>query len=664
MPTLMPHLVTIMRRCSRYLDALFKSNPLYNDNIVSGFRHTITKKLCRTLQYLALCKADLRHQNEHFAALLRTSPIAIVTLDLNFRIVSWNPAAEQLFGYSQQEVLHQSIADMIARDERQRSECTEHWHQISTGTPLVQAVTQRTCKDGTTIDVEMQAVPVIVDAKWVGVIVTYYDVSELLQARHQAEDASKAKSMFLANMSHELRTPLNAILGFAQIIYASSNVSIEHRHYINIIHRSGEHLLTLINNILDLSKIEAGHMPLDLTCFDLYLLLNDVEDMFALRTVEQGLLLILERHPDVPRYIRADSGKLRQVLINLLSNAVKFTDEGSIMLRVTQSSSAADLCFEIADTGAGIAAEELDIIFEPFTQTQTGRQSQKGTGLGLTISRRFVELMGGTIQVHSQVAHGTTFSFNLPVTVVAANDLSSSSEYGHVIGLLPDQPAYRILVVDDNVEDRLLLIKLLEPLGMEIREATNGVEACAIWAAWNPQLIWMDMRMPVMDGYEATRRIKATLEGKSTLIIALTASSFEEERALVLSTGCDDLLHKPFHDTDILTLMQKHMDIRYIYAQNETPDPAIARSNDSMGQNHQSNSHMPSVQSMLATIPVDLLEQLYQATMHSNMIAINSLIDHIHTYSAPLANALKQLADDFAYDRILSLIEKTRGTHG
>jgi len=414
--------------------------------------------------------------------------------------------------------------------------------------------------------------------------------AQLAIAKEKAEVANFAKSTFIANMSHELRSPLNAILGFSQVMTRSQTLPPEHQDNVSIITRSGEHLLTLINQVLDLSKIEAGRTILIEKNFDLYRLLDDLEDIFHLKAEDKRLQLLFERTPDLPRYICTDEVKLRQVLINLLNNAIKFTQEGGVSVRVRsvmgngslviengEENSHYQLHFEVEDTGLGIALEELDSLFEAFVQTQTGKDAQEGTGLGLPISRKFVQLMGGEMSVSSEVGRGTLIKFAIQVSVVDAADIETKQPTRRVIALEPNQPRYRILIVDDKPINRQLLIKLLNPLGFELREASNGKETIEVWNSWEPHLIWMDMRMPVMDGYEATKQIKATTKGQATAIIALTASALEEERAVVLSAGCDDFLRKPFREADIFAIMNKHIGVRYIY---EDQTPAKAEQSD------------------------------------------------------------------------------------
>jgi len=388
---------------------------------------------------------------------------------------------------------------------------------------------------------------------------------QLKRSKEAADAANQAKSAFIANMSHELRSPLNAILGFTQIMTRSQTLPKEHQESVSIINRSGEHLLTLINNVLDLSKIEAGRVTLNPKNFDLHRLLDDIHDMFQLKAADKGLHLSLEPAPNLPRYIRTDEVKLRQILINLINNALKFTQQGGICVR-SQSMNNSKIAFEVEDTGPGIAPEDLKTLFEAFSQTESGKQSQEGTGLGLSISRQFVQVMGGEMHVSSTLGKGTIFTFEIAYEEVEVTEIENQQvNQRRIIGLEPDQPRYRILIVDDKSINRQLLVKLLNPLGFELNEASNGKEAVEMCEQWQPHLIWMDMRMPVMNGFEATQKIKATTAGQATAIIALTASVLEEERAVVVSAGCDDFLRKPFREDDIFKMMEQHLGVRYVY---------------------------------------------------------------------------------------------------
>ncbi|MFB8787405.1 MAG: response regulator [Potamolinea sp.] len=476
---------------------------------------------------------------------------------------------------------------------------------------------------------------------------------ELEKAKREAEAANQAKSQFLANMTHELRTPLNAILGFTQILSRCENFNREQQEQLQIINRSGEHLLGLINDVLEMSKIEAGMAQLNPHCFDLFRMINSLQEMLQLKATSKGLQLFFELSPDLPQYIETDESKLRQVLINLLSNAIKFTQKGSVTLRVSsvinqedyQTTQETKLIFEVSDTGDGIAKEELSSLFDAFVQSETGHKSQEGTGLGLPISQCFVQLMGGNISLDSQLNKGTVVTFDIRVTLPTGEEANKSLSKGRVIELAADQPQYRLLVIEDRWENRELLLKMLSPLGFEVFEATNGQEGIEVWKSIEPHLILMDMRMPVMDGYEATKRIRDSVKGQSTVIIALTAFAFEERKAVMLEAGCDDFIAKPFREELLLEKIAEHLGVRYLYELPEIPPQEMLAQRRALTSED------------FKIMPAEWNKQLYLAASTFYEEDVVALLEQIPEENAYLKLALKDLVYNFRLDVIADLIQ-------
>jgi len=477
--------------------------------------------------------------------------------------------------------------------------------------------------------------------------------SQQLQLKaKEAEAANLAKSTFLANMSHELRTPLNAILGFSQLMSRNETVTAKQKESLDIINRSGEHLLNLINDVLEMSKIEAGKIVLNREPFDLHLLLQTIQAMFEIRAEAKGLWFQFQLADNLPQYVVGDSRKLRQLLINLLSNAVKFTDMGGVTLHAFTCSPGSfgnkvKLCFEVADTGKGIAEIELARLFSPFVQTKTGIQSEGGTGLGLTISRQFAELMGGTIEVNSILSEGSVFAFNILVELAdsATGEIINASK--RVKHLAPGQPEYRIAVVDDRDTNRMALIQLLESVGFKPRTAKNGQEAISLWQEWQPDLIWMDMRMPVMDGYEATKLIKDGFDIKQTVVIAITASAFEKQRENILSAGCDDFVAKPFTEQAIFDKLTEHLGVKFIY-QTESDDLEDEIVDDSP----QSLSFAD-----LTNLSPTLVGKLNQAAIAVDAEQIEQLTAQIPDSQQDIAKAILDMLAKYDFDAIIDLTE-------
>ncbi len=473
---------------------------------------------------------------------------------------------------------------------------------------------------------------------------------ELAEATARAEAANRAKSTFLANMSHELRTPLNAVLGFSRLLKSDPGVTPRQQETLDIIVRSGEHLLNLINNVLDMAKIESGRVVLEESEVDLHRLLHEMQSLLGVGAVEKGLRFALERDPGLPRFVAVDAGKLRQVLLNLLGNAIKYTDSGGVKLRARLASihgaEEAKVRFEVEDSGPGIAQEDCERIFFPFVQLGGQAPAQAGTGLGLAICQQYVDLMGGQIGVTSNPGKGSVFYFEIPVRILPSAAERDELKYPRILGLAEGQPRHRLLIVEDQPENRLLLRRLLEPLGFEFREAANGQEAVALFEQWHPDLIWMDIRMPVMDGLEAARRIRATKAGANTKIVALTAHALEEEREPIMAAGCDDLVCKPIREQELFEALARHLGLKFIYekapSQESTPEaPELTLRPE-----------------QLDALPAQLLQDLRQAVIELDTARTRALIEQVTERDASLGRALETLATRLDYKRLLKLLKK------
>ena len=468
----------------------------------------------------------------------------------------------------------------------------------------------------------------------------------------EIEAANRAKSIFLANMSHEIRTPLNAVLGYSQLMQRDPALSSGAKRNLNIINRSGEHLLALINDILDMSKIEAGKVTLSPAVFDLSDVLVDLELMFRLRADARRLRFEVVVESACEPCIDADKGKIRQVLINLLGNAIKFTESGSVTLRVSMNRRENDslwLFFAVEDTGPGIAAHEQSELFQPFVQSNSGRANKRGTGLGLAISRELVRLMVGEIMLSSEEGRGSTFYFEIPIRPGEVATIFRRPECRRVIGLQAGEEIPRVLVVDDEPNNRGWLTSLLGTVGFDVRQAEDGEAGFRLWQAWKPQLILMDMRMPVMGGMEATRRIRALEGGRETVIFALTASAMEENRRAALDSGVDDFLSKPCGEDELFQKTQQYLGLNFLVEEEKTPDADDAAM---AGQ-------PPDVDVCRKLLP-ELIAELQQAVRNGEKDVLDELIRTVAGLDKPAARSLRQLADNYDYDALTRLLEEVR----
>lgn len=467
---------------------------------------------------------------------------------------------------------------------------------------------------------------------------------ELRLARDAADAANKAKSVFLANMSHELRTPLNAILGFSHMMQRDANLNDSQQDTLDIITSSGEHLLKLINDVLEIAKIEAGKLQLEIASFDLHSLVQEVSDMMRLRAEQKGLTLELVQSPEFPRYVKGDEARLRQILVNLISNAVKFTEKGSVTIRLNGTdNSQHHLQIEIEDTGIGISAIDQQKLFRPFQQL-TADGSEGGTGLGLAIVKQFVSLMNGTITVKSQPGKGSLFSVELPLAHAddAEVDRLGIETPGEVIGMAPGQTARRILIAEDQLDNQFLLARLMTDIGMNVRTANDGEECVRIFEEWHPDMIWMDRRMPIVDGVEATRLIRQLQGGDKVKIVAVTASAFTEQQQELLDAGMDGFVRKPFRFVEIYETLTQQLGVKLIYR--DTEQEAARKVSNLTPE-------------MLADLNDDLRIELRQALDTLDSAQIKAVIKRIKEEDKTLAKTLKYFASNYDYPSILHALD-------
>jgi PAS domain S-box-containing protein len=587
----------------------------------------------------------VRDQQFYTRSLIESNIDALITTDPRGIITDVNKQMEALTGCTRDELIGAPFKDYFTNPERAEAGIKL---VLGEGKVTDYELTAR-ARDGKETVVSYNATTFHDrDRKLQGVFAAARDVTERKRYEQSLQQANRAKSVFLANMSHEIRTPMNAILGFSQLMLRDQDLTPRQCQYLGTINRSGEHLLALINDILEMSKIEAGRTTLNPSTFDLPVLLKDLEMMFRVRTDEKKLSFSVEMIGAVPRYIVTDINKLRQVFINVLGNAVKFTEQGGIGLRVRADRKGATgpfLRVEIEDTGPGISPDDQDKLFHHFEQTKTGQQAGTGTGLGLAISREFVRLMGGAITVNSQVGKGSVFVIHLPLKEGEAQAVEVKDKLRHVLRLQHGQATCRVLIADDVEDNRQLLAQLLAPVGFEIRLATNGAEAVREFEEWRPHLILMDFRMPVMDGHEAIRRIRATAGGKEPRIIAVTASAMDENRLDLMAIGADDFISKPFREAELFQKIHAHVGVEYVYANH----PTSAAQEEAAELTPES----------LTGWPRDLIDPMREAVLTADLDQLLAKIQEVEARDPRIAQGLRRLAEHFEYQKLIDLFGPT-----
>jgi PAS domain S-box-containing protein len=547
-----------------------------------------------------------------------------------------------LLGRTDFDFFPDELAERLFREEQKI---------IKAGAPLIEREEETLTTDGEKRWLLISKVPFRDDEGGIiGLVGINRDITKLKRteenlqkAKEQAEAANDAKSAFLAAISHEIRTPMNAILGYTQLMLQEPYITPRQRQRLTTINKSGEHLIALLNNVLEMSKIETGHASVNEATFDLRALIGEVEAMFLPKAAEKRLRLTVSQAPALPGFIVSDEMKIRQILINLVGNAVKFTDEGTVTIRVrTEMDGEANLTLlaDVEDTGKGIPEEDAARIFREFGQGKEGAAAG-GAGLGLVLSRRLARLLGGDITLETRAGQGSLFRLRIPVREGAAGDGGKTVERKRVSGLKAGQRKFAVLIVDDDAENRRFLKELLSSAGFEAAEAENGKEAVARFNERRPDLVFMDVNMDVMDGYEATRKIREAAAGKPVPVVAVTANAFSEIRDKIMKSGFNGVVVKPLREHEIFDVLHDFLGVEYAY---ETPAPPLGIVS------------LEKMKNAIADLPGDLRARMLDAARNLEMKKLMAAIDAASKKSPETAEYLRSVAKRYQYRLIVKLL--------
>ena len=594
-------------------------------------------------------------QKQFAENILRSIVDGVFTIDAQHRITSWNPGAEAITGLSRIDVIGRPCGEVLHSDR-----CENRPLCDSLGCPADRACATRRpsprlevtpCyRSGRKVVMSLSAAPLLDDrGEPAGAVCVFRDVSRERELLTSIQRANEAKSLFLANMSHEIRTPMNAILGFSQLLLRDRALGPTQRQHMDTIVRSGQHLLAVINDILDMSKIEAGRVELSVAVFDLRDLVSDLAAIFRLRTNAKGLLFRVEMADNMPCVVRGDGHKLRQIFSNLLSNAIKFTERGQVIWRLRgerASDAPCRLLVDVEDTGPGIPAVDLGRIFDSFVQTSAGAGTAGGAGLGLAISREFVRLMGGTIGVESQLGKGSCFHVVVPLEEGDVAMAAGKRPARQVVGIRPGQAAFRVLVAGVCANGLEALVPMLEAVGFQARQAVRQDEVLSLFEDWSAHVVFVDLTAPAPHGLALVGRVKASTRGRRTPVVALVGRDHQAASEQALAAGADDVVGVPLRQLEVFDKLWACLGVEYVYLRQEAAGRPAA----------DSPLTLLSLRDALVSAPAVLTDGLRDATTAGNFDRMLFLIDRITARDPRAGAALLALADAFEYQQLLDTL--------